>query len=404
MLAHELNQKLTQVGHATPMGELLRRYWHPVAVASDLDKEPVMPVKILGEELTLFRMEGGELGLVSRRCPHRGASLEFGFPEKNGLRCCYHGWLFDKHGRCIEQPSELDGVDRRARATLPAAYPVQELGGLLWTYMGPSPAPLLPRYDLFVREDVDRNIGVTPSLPCNWFQMMENSLDPVHLEWLHGHYFNYRMKLKGLPPVIKIKKHLKIGFDVFEFGIRKRRLVEGASEDSDDWTRGHPILFPNILAVGAEDGPEFQIRVPIDDRHTKYYWYYARPRAQGAAPQTKIPVFENRYREEDGRLIVDTINGQDMMIFLTQGAVANRDVELLGSTDKGILLLRRVVREQLEKVARGEDPLAVLRDPAKNTIIVVPRENHAYYTTTGDMLTDKSAEFELTHRKKELTA
>jgi len=403
MLAQELNEQLTKVAGGTPMGELLRRYWHPVMTMQELERDPVLPVKVLGEELVLFRTEAGSLGLVSKRCPHRGASLEFGFPEGDALRCCYHGWKFDTAGNCIEQPNEMDGVDRRARGKLAAAYQVQEMGGLIWAYLGPLPAPLLPRYDLFVREDMDRNIGVTPSLPCNWFATMENSLDPVHLEWLHGHYFNYLMKRKGKPAAINVKKHLQIAFDVFEHGIRKRRLVEGADPQGDDWTRGHPILFPNILAVGASDAPEFQIRVPIDETHTKVFWYYARPRAAGAKPQTEVPVWENAYKEENGALVVETVNGQDMMAWLTQGDIPNRDVENLGSTDKGILLLRRVVREQMEKVARGEDPLAVVRDEAKNKIIEVPREDYGHYTLSGGMTTSASVADEYTSRKKELT-
>ena len=401
MLAHELNAKLTQVGRGTPMGDLLRRYWHPVAVTSELSKDPVVPVKLLGEELVLFRTEKGEIGLVSRRCPHRGASLAFGFPDEQGLRCCYHGWLFDTAGKCLERPTEIDGVDRTGKVKLDA-YPVQELGGLIWAYLGPAPAPLLPHYDLLVREDLERNIGVTPSLPCNWFQMMENSLDPVHLEWLHGHYFNYVCRRKGLPPAVVVKRHLKIAFDVFEHGIVKRRLLEGGDESDDGWRIGHPILFPNILAVGASDGPEFQIRVPIDDTHTKYYWYYAKPCAPGAKPSTHIPVWENSWREENGRLVVETVNGQDMMAWVTQGAAPTREDEALGAGDSGIVLLRRVFREQMEKVERGEDPLGVLRDPAKNIMIAVPREDRSHYTITGSMLADPVEGAKSISRRKEL--
>ncbi|HEX8967977.1 MAG TPA: Rieske 2Fe-2S domain-containing protein, partial [Chloroflexota bacterium] len=183
MLSQQANERLTRVGPGTPMGELLRRYWHPIATVPDLDTEPVLAVKLLGEHLALFRSDAGDLGLVAERCPHRGASLAYAIPEDDGLRCAYHGWKFSRLGRCLEQPAEPDTSTFKYRVQIPA-YPVQQMGGLIWAYLGPDPAPLLPRYDLFVRDDLDREIGIT-RLPCNWLQIMENSLDPVHLEYLH---------------------------------------------------------------------------------------------------------------------------------------------------------------------------------------------------------------------------
>ncbi len=391
MLTQEENSRLTQVAAGTPMGELLRRYWYPVAAAPELDREPVLAVKILGEELVLFRTEEGELGLVDRRCPHRGAALEYGIPEAKGLRCSYHGWKYDTRGQCIEQPVETSARDFAHRVKI-KSYPVQELGGLVWTYMGPAPAPLLPRYDLLAREDMDREIGITRALPCNWFQMMENSMDPVHVEFLHAHYLNYVMKRRGKPPASVPRRHVKIAFDKFEHGLVKRRLLEGQSEDADDWTIGHPILFPNILAVGSSADPEFQIRVPIDETHTQYYWYHARPRKPGTPPQKSIPIWDNPYQHADGRLVVETVNGQDMMIWLVQGEIADRTREMLASTDQGVVLLRQTMMAQMEKVARGEDPLGTVRDPAKNVQIVLPRESHGHYTVDGGFLTQDDPE------------
>ena len=380
MLTQEGNDRLTQVGPGTPMGELLRRYWHPITTSFEFEQEPVLPVQLLGENLVLFRTDIGEMGLISERCPHRGASLAYGIPEDDGLACAYHGWKFDTEGRCIDQPAEPEESTFANRVRI-AGYPVQELGGLVWTYLGPEPAPLLPRYDLFVREDMDRDIGIT-RLPCNWLQMMENSMDPVHLEFLHGKLTNYVLKRQGKPPAAKILKHERIAFDVFEYGIMKRRLLEGQSEDTDDWQVGHPILFPNYLAVGEADSPGFQIRVPMDDTHTLHYWYNAKVRALGQAPQDRIPVWENPYRHENGRLIVETVNGQDMMAWLTQGPVSERTTERLGTSDKGVILYRSLLLEQMEKVERGEDPMAVVRDPAKNQIIEVPREKKAFYVVS----------------------
>jgi 5,5'-dehydrodivanillate O-demethylase oxygenase subunit len=381
MLSHEMNERLTRVGPGTPMGALLRRYWYPIATVPDLDQEPVRAVTLLGENLALYRTDSGKLGLVSQRCPHRGASLAYGIPEEGGLRCAYHGWCFDATGQCVEQPAEPADSTFRERIHIPA-YPVEEMGGLIWAYLGPAPAPLLPRYDLFVREDLERQIGIT-TLPCNWLQAMENSLDPVHLEYLHGRLTNYVLKRQGKPQSAVIRRHEKIRFNVFEYGISKMRLLEGDSEDSDEWQVGHPILFPNILAVGDARVPEFQIRVPMDDTHTYHVWYWTRPRPAGAGPQDPhtIEVAENSYMHANGRLIVETINGQDMMAWVTQGAISDRTTERLGTSDQGVILYRNVLDEQIKRVERGEDPMGVVRDRARNEpMIEIPRERKAFYT------------------------
>src|SRR4051812_14403329 len=175
MLTQEQNDRLTRVGPGTPMGELLRRYWFPIVRESDLDAEPVLAVKLLGENLALYCNDNGDLGLVTQRCPHRGARLAYGIPEENGLRCPYHGWLFSPEGQCLEQPAEPEDSTFKHRVKIPA-YPVQEMGGLIWAYLGPEPAPLLPRYEIFVRPDMDRDVGIS-RLPCNWVQVSENTVD-----------------------------------------------------------------------------------------------------------------------------------------------------------------------------------------------------------------------------------
>jgi 5,5'-dehydrodivanillate O-demethylase oxygenase subunit len=393
MLTKEANERLTQTGPGTPMGNLLRRYWFPISTVQELDVEPVQPVRLLCENLTLYRNDRGDMGLVAERCPHRGASLTYGIPEDEGIRCPYHGWLFNDEGRCLEQPAEPTSSTFHNRIRIPA-YPVQEMGGLIWAYLGPQPAPLLPRYDLFVSDRYRRDIGIT-RLPMNWVQAMENSLDPVHLEYLHGGYTNYVMKRQGKPPAAKILHHERIAFDVFEFGISKRRLLEGQSEDVDDWVVGHPILFPNILAVGESRSPGFQVRVPVDDTNTLHYWYNAVLREPAEPEQTEIPVWENPYKHENGRLTVETVNGQDMMAWLTQGPISDRTTERLGTSDKGVILYRSVLLEQIEKVQRGEDPLAVIRDPQRNTIIEVPRERSAHYVMGGFLSSEGDVQAEI---------
>lgn len=388
MLTKEANERLTRVGPGTPMGNLLRRYWHPVATAAELEKEPVLPVKLLGEHLALYRSPNGTLGLTAERCPHRGASMAYGIPEVDGLRCPYHGWKFSGEGVCLEMPAEPAESTFKHRVRIPA-YPVEEMAGLVFAYLGPAPAPLLPRYDIFVREDWDREIGITV-IPCNWLQAMENSLDPVHLEYLHTAYMNYVRKRQGKPPATVPRHHVQIAFDVFEFGLSKRRLLVGDTGNEDHWRVGHPIVFPNILAVGDSSCPRFEIRVPVDDTHTLHYSYFAWPRGSDAAPQRAIPTYEIPLRHDDGRLVVETVLGQDMMAWVTQGEISDRSTERLGSSDKGVILYRGVLMEQMEKVSRGEDPMGVVRDASKNRIIRVPREGEGFYVTGGGHFTEKT--------------
>ena len=201
MLTPEQQETLTRVGAGTPAGELLRRYWFPVAASVELRAAAALPVRLLGEDLALFRTGDGALGLLDARCPHRGASLAYGVVDDCSLRCAYHGWRFDAAGTCLEVPA-LRGDDARLRERARTrAYPVQELGGLVFAYLGPEPAPLLPRYDLFVWEGVLRDIG-RALVPCNWLQIMENSVDPTHLEWLHGRHLGAVRGAAGLsvPP------------------------------------------------------------------------------------------------------------------------------------------------------------------------------------------------------------
>ncbi|MGH7772030.1 MAG: Rieske 2Fe-2S domain-containing protein [Candidatus Binatia bacterium] len=375
MLSKEENERLTRVGPGTPMGALLRRYWHPVAASSELVDRPTKGVRILGESLVLYRDRKSRLGLIGDRCAHRRVSLLYGIPEEDGLRCAYHGWKYDREGRCIEQPAEPAGSTFKDRVRI-SAYPVQELGGLIFAYMGPKPVPLLPRWDLFVRDDALRDIGLAV-VPCNWVQIMENGLDPVHVEWLHQHFHNYvlerlgREKEQGKP-----LHHTKIGFDVFEYGIIKRRVLEGETEENEDWQVGHPIIFPSILLSGSTRRPTFQIRVPIDDTHTMHWWYscyVARPGAERST-QEKIPFYDVPVPAVDDHgepqwPLLDNNSGQDMTMWYTQEPIVDRSLEKLGESDQGIILYRKLLKEEMEKVQRGEDPMNVFRDPEKNVRI-----------------------------------
>ena len=392
MLAAKENERLTRVGPDTPMGELLRRYWHPIAASAQMDEEPTRAVRILGENLVLYKDRSGTLGLLQESCPHRRVNLLYGIPEQHGLRCPYHGWLYNEQGQCLEMPAEAPDSTFKDRVTA-TSYPVQELGGLIFAYLGPQPAPLLPRWDLLVWDNVVRDVGIQV-IPCNWMQAMENSLDPVHVEWLHAYFPKYILERMGKADFqgmwwsiqsglrgdqninVAGGDHEKIGFDTFEHGIVKRRVVKGTDEEHPAWRIGHPILFPNILRVGTS----FEFRVPMDDEHTLQVWYtvYSPPEGVQLPKQDKVPYYVPPLpREEQGRPVWETLDytiSQDMMAWVTQGAIADRSQEKLGESDRGIILYRRMLQQQLARLDAGEEPMNIFRDPAQNQCVVLPWE------------------------------
>ena len=390
MLSIEENERLTQVGPGTPGGELMRRYWHPVAAAAELSEaHPTKAVRILGEDLVLYRDRSGDIGLIGQRCAHRRVSLVYGVPEEHGLRCQYHGWMYDATGQCIEQPFE-ETVNPEARfkeKVRLAGYPVQEAHGLIFAYLGPEPAPLLPRWAPMVWDNTVHDIAIT-LLPCNWLQCQENSLDPVHLEWLHGYYGAYTRAEAGVAspfdngqgpvfPPRRQNRHQKIQFDLFKYGIIKRRIYQGGSEEDDDWKHGHPIMFPNVLLVGSPQHATLQFRVPIDDSHTYHVSIYTWRAAPGhSAPrQDVVPYRYVQLRDDNGEFAhqVYTFN-QDYMAWATQGPVAERDQERLGESDTGIILFRRLLQEQTDLVLDGGEPLNVFREPGSEIIEDLPLE------------------------------
>lgn len=376
-MTREEQERLTRVGPGTPMGELLRRYWMPAAPSIEVEAGDVRRVRLLGEDFVLFRTSGGELGLLDEACPHRRTSLCLGQVDDQGIRCPYHGWKFSASGSCLEIPFEPEG-SALAATVRARSHPVAELGGFVFVYLGPEPVPLVPRYDVFVWEQALRDIG-RALLPCNWLQIMENSVDPTHIEWLHGHHLaGVRERQGASQPTHYRKQHVRIGFDVFRYGILKRRIVEGGSEEDDDWRIGHPLVFPISLRVGAGGQDRMQIRVPVDDTHTQHYWYscYRPPDDRKVPRQTIVPVYDVPWRDERGGFIVDFVDGADIMAWITQGAIADRTREQLAASDQGIVLLRKLLFEQMDRVERGLDPMGVVRDPEENRIIEFDQERN----------------------------
>jgi 5,5'-dehydrodivanillate O-demethylase len=388
MLTVEENNQLTRVGAGTPMGELMRRYWHPIAALSEMNDRWTKRVRLLGEDLVLYKDRSGSFGLIAEFCPHRNVSFAYGIPETDGIRCAYHGWKFNGAGACIDQPNEPDGSTFKEKNST-KAYPVQELGGLLWAYLGPAPAPQIPRYDGFVAPGAIRMVG-SAVINCNWLQIMENSVDPVHTQWLLGKLYEFINEKNGVKVAIS-KHHVKIGFDEFKHGIIKRRLLAGQPETVSDWKDGHPVVFPTILAVGSGGGLwkqyVFQIRVPMDDTHTLHLWYHAYiPPEDAVVPQhllDEIAYYDVPIKDDKGEYMLDFIHAQDIMAWETQGPIADRSRESLGWSDSGVTMFRKMLKRELKKVEAGEDPMNVFRDAADNAVIELPLEKFKEHFSDG---------------------
>ena len=363
METEEGNRYMTLVGPDEPAGKLLRRYWMPVVVAAELTEEnPTKFVRLLGEDLVLFRDKTGRVGLLADHCSHRGASLLYGRVEERGISCAYHGWLYDCDGNILETPPERnDAIMKSVKHT---AYPVQKLCGLLWTYMGPAPAPIIPHYDAWTRRDGHRKIWVQPVLDCNWLVAMENSMDPAHTAVLH-------QGIGGRTPESTTRGHIdriaQFDFYAIPHGLMKKRVFKNGTVDE------HPVLFPNVLRHSSET----QIRVPVDDTHTRIFivdFYRTEDGSEvDEEPEVEyIPAFKEpadrlhpftRFDMHPAWLNIHNAQPQDHMAWETQGPIANRGIEHLSYSDQGVVMYRRLLKQEIAKVLDGNDPMAVERDP-----------------------------------------
>ncbi|HEX2385559.1 MAG TPA: Rieske 2Fe-2S domain-containing protein, partial [Candidatus Binatia bacterium] len=317
-------------------------------------------------------------GLLALRCAHRGTSLEFGHIEDGGLRCCYHGWLYAVDGRVMEQPGEPPESNFKDRVRQ-RAHKVEELGGVIFAYLGPEPAPLLPRYDVLVREDGVR-ARQARLVHCNFFQMIENSVDQHHLKWLHRTASTPTWDDGEIDP------------QPFEHGIVNtytRRV------DDKKWAHVNYFVFPTMNKTGnveeghptehraSSAGEVMRWRVPVADSCSMHFTVEFGATRDGEA----VKIMEDRSAQG----IVETKPGvyrwddaigwfaradQDRAAQESQGTIYDRSTEHLGATDKGVILLRRLYKESIEAVEHGRDPLGVVRDPAKNEMIrLVPHED-----------------------------
>ncbi len=351
--------QLSQCGPDTDMGRLLRRFWHPVAVSGHLSSGQAIPIKILDEELTLYRGESGRPYLVESRCAHRRTVLHTGWVQGEEIRCVYHGWKYDGTGQCTEAPAEGPETASKIRIS---GYPTYEYSSLIFAYMGPGDPPEfdLPRKEALETEHVVA-FGRQEIWPCNWFQLVENSMDAVHVSFVH-HAGKVGPFGEAVTQAIPSLDYLETDAGIRQFATRGKDNVR-----ISDWT------FPNynhIVIPGLKDDPWIDTcvwRVPIDEHHTLRLGIYALNTDDAAARERFADFFGQygtydpaRHHEElmfnsafpEDRIIQLT-SAQDYVAALGQGVLTDRTAERLGKSDKGIVFLRRLFRREMEALKTG---------------------------------------------------
>lgn len=367
------DDELTRVGRGTPGGEYLRRYWHPVAVADEIGDLPVA-VRVLGDDLILFKTPHKQFGLVYPRCAHRGASLLYGKVEDQGIRCCYHGWLFDVRGRCLDQPCEKDGGAQRDQIVQPW-YPVEVRYGLVFAYMGPADKqPPLPRYDILenlapgwrlVADGNSIGSGGPKIMPCNWLQTHENVMDGYHVPILHGRHsgvqFNDEMVVMPIT-----------SWDNTPYGMTETKVRN--LPNGDRLTRVLEVVLPTIRIVadpglqrmGRSDNVSWTL--PIDDTTTKIFTVIALP----AGAQMFKPGTRKMYNGKSWAELDDEGHQRypgDYEAQVSQGPISFHSEEHLAHSDVGIVRFRRLLRAEIRKVQAGQPPVLTL--PSEDTLIRV---------------------------------
>lgn len=358
-------EQLALVGPGTPMGEVLRRYWQPVGCSEDVTTRPQL-VRVLGEELVLFRDGGGRPGLLHPRCCHRGASLYFGGVEEQGIRCCYHGWVFDVEGRCLEQPCEPELGLHRDRVRQPW-YPVAERYGLIWAYMGPPDRkPVLPRYDVLEElgpgqaiyaDDRGFSGGGPAELDFNWLSHWENVMDPFHVPILHARFSGNQF----VPEMAIIPE---VEFSYRDYGVRaasERELGDGRRLQ-----RVTEAVFPNLRVVPDPKGTLGPCDVlgwvvPCDDTSFKIYTLF-RATSPDRLSEMRTTFGGKRWGElndEEHQRMPGDYEAQK-----SQGEISLHSADHLTTTDQGITMLRRMMARVANAVAAGEDPPGVAFDEA----------------------------------------
>ena len=385
MLAVAQNEIVTQTGPGTPMGEVFRRYWQPVALSAEITPggKPLQ-LKVMSEDLVLFRDDAGRPGLLGLRCSHRLTSLAYGRVEDGGIRCAFHGWLYDIDGRCLQQPGEPEESSFKDKIRHPA-YPCRELGGMVFAYMGPAEKqPPLPHFETLVRGDGSRKTDYYP-IRSNYLQNLEGALDPIHSTYLHMDRWS------EVKDRVLTQPNVEVSLEETAYGVWRRSSGKASKVPS----YGHFFMPGGFMGirVAVGDSPIAGVRgavrklqswyVPVDDEHCKRFIaaFVSLSETDGAEVdlgETReailnlaLPGPENDYfRDYEG---VDTISGiplrtahdmgslkgflaQDGMVNETQGPIADRSKEHLGVGDRLLIMTRKQLRQAAADVSNGLDP------------------------------------------------
>ena len=405
MISAEQNELMTRAGPGTPGGRLLRNYWQPVALVEELEgKRPVRPVRLLGQDLVLFKDGAGRYGLLDRDCPHRGADLAYGRVEDGGLRCAFHGWLFEVGGQCLQTPAEPDG-SKLAQRVRQKSYPVVEKSGMLFAWLGEGKPSTFPAFDCFVAPGT-HTFAFKGRLECNWLQALEVGIDPAHASYLHRFFededtsASYGKQFRGTSadssmPITKVLREFdrpEISVDRTDYGMRLialRKLSEAHTH-----VRVTNLMFPQafVIPMSAEMTIS-QWHVPVDDHNC--YWYaiftsFTGPVDKQAMRDQRLQLYTlpdykprvgkaNDYGFNPDEQLTATytgmgndINVHDQWAVESPGPIQDRTREHLGTTDKGIIAYRKLLVEAIEKNSAGEKPLMVLDESAAGELTGPP--------------------------------
>jgi phenylpropionate dioxygenase-like ring-hydroxylating dioxygenase large terminal subunit len=396
MISAEENQLLTQTNPGTPAGGLLRRYWQPVALSEELPPGGApLRVRILGEDLVLFRDDQGQPGLLGLHCSHRGTDLSYGRIENGGLRCLYHGWLYDVAGCVLEQPGEPGGGANRGEIRH-RAHPCREAGGVILTYMGPGEPPLLPDYEFLAVPEEFRTVTKIFH-DANFLQGNEGNIDPVHLSFLHQYLSEAQVARQRIVPGTAATDNTLLAHDiaptieveVTDFGLRIYTLRKSGLDKR--YLRVTNFVLPNLSAFGGStvgDGYAVHWHVPIDDtHHWKYIFMFARSRPLDADLRHKSRVeltanyrmtrnSANRYQQDRESMKTKTFTGMglnfqahDAFATESQGPVQNRTEEHLVSSDIAIVAARKLLLNAINAAKNGRDPQHVIRKAEANQLL-----------------------------------
>lgn len=353
---------LSETSADTSMGKVLRKFWHPVALSNSVEAGSARAVRLLGEDLALYRGQSGNAYLVANRCAHRLTKLHTGWIEGDQLRCMYHGWKYDATGQCVERPAERPGSEAGIRIT---AYPVHEYRGIIFAWMGEGEAPVfdLPRKAVFERDDV-LLFQRKEIWPCNWLQHAENSLDAVHVSFAHqvGKIGVFGEAITTSVPELQ--------YEETSAGIRQTAIRSEGQKSQvrvSDWSfpYGNHVSIPPVKS-GAPWMEVSNWMVPIDDTKTMRVSLIA---AESTSPQadedlrryfkdceTYNPtdhhddLFAGKYPEDP---LIRLTSAQDYVALIGQGVISDRAKETLGASDRGIALLRRILWREIAAVDSG---------------------------------------------------